>query len=160
MSTQLSSIQYNSRWEILSQDLRDFQSENKRFVVGAPTPQWLTQLKTDSGQENLKKYSIWTQRTNEHRVFAHQRLKTQISTQRTLEHKKEHWNWNTKNTKEKLFETQDPRHKTQNKKHWRPGQIWRKMSGGVLSNSVYSTSCSVLLLDTRTWFCRYKNSKQ
>ncbi len=40
--------------DFFSQGLRDFQSENKRFVVGAATPQWLTQLKTDSGQENLK----------------------------------------------------------------------------------------------------------
>jgi hypothetical protein len=44
--------------KVFSQDLRDFQSENKRFVVGAATPQWFTQLKTDSGQENLKKHSI------------------------------------------------------------------------------------------------------
>jgi hypothetical protein len=56
---------------------------------------------------------------------------------------------NTKNTREKLFETQDLRHKKHkiNKKHWRPGLIWRKMSGGILFNSVYSTSCSVLLLN-------------
>ncbi len=144
---------FHKIWETFSQ-------KNKRFVVGAATPQRLTQLKTDSGQKILNKYSIWTQRTNEHRVFAHQRLKTQDPTQRTLEHKMEHWNWNTKTQKKKLFETQDPGHKIQNKKHRRPGQIWRKMSGGVLSNSVYSTSCSVLLLDIWTWFCRYKNSKQ
>jgi hypothetical protein len=129
-------------------------------VVGAATSQWFTQLKTVSGQENLKKYSIWTQRTNEHRVFAHQRLKHKfqlsglLNTRRNseFEHKKH---------KRKIVWNSGPKtQKTQNKKHWRPGQIWRKMSGGALFNSVYSTSCSVLLLNTWTWFCRYKNSKQ
>jgi hypothetical protein len=104
------SKQFNSRWKLFSQDLRDFQSENKRFVVGAATSQWFTQLKTVSGQGSLKKHSIWTQRTNEHRVFAHQRLKHKFQLSGLLNTRRNS-DLNTKNTREKLFETQDLRPK-------------------------------------------------
>ncbi len=57
-------------------------------MVGAATPQWFTQLKTVSGQENLKnsQFELSAQINTE---FCTPETQTQISTQRTLEHKKE-----------------------------------------------------------------------
>jgi hypothetical protein len=120
MSTQLSRIQYNSRWETFSQGFERL-SVRKQEVCGRggyssmvnSTQNWFWSGKFEKTL-NLNSAHKLTQ------IFAHQRLKTQDSTQRTLEHKKEHWNWNTKNTREKLFETQDPRHKTQ---IWNTGDL-------------------------------------